>query len=342
MERYGFTIFIPSYNGGRFLRQCVSSALAQPYNDFEVAVLDDGSTDGSLEWLAGLKESRLKIYPSEHVGIVDNWRKSLHVPKLEYLTIIGQDDLLDDNYLPVMAKLIEQHPEAGLFHAHFRFIDTSGKLVRPCGALPEVESAAEYITELFSDRRDTYGTGYLMKSERYDAAGGIPPFPSLLFADDALWIAMMQGSYKATAPQECFACRLDNASAGRSARWELWLAAMRDYIPFLKEVAARDAEFAAALEAYGPTYFTNYCRSLLMLANVQASKMNLRMERDVAARLAEVLAVLAPDNVAEFQEFQQSKSYRMRDIINRNALTRFGYNAFMYGKHGEWRGKRVR
>ena len=85
-----FTIIIPSYNGGLYLQQCVQSVLSQTYRDLELAVLEDGSTDGSLEWLQSLDDGRLKIYPvSDNVGIVENWARILEIPKGEYMTILG-------------------------------------------------------------------------------------------------------------------------------------------------------------------------------------------------------------------------------------------------------------
>ena len=170
-----FTLIIPSYNGGDYLQECVASIQAQTFADWTLAVLDDGSTDGSLEWLRGLEEPRLTLYLApEHLGIVGNWARALEIPKAEFMTIIGQDDRLDPDYLTVMDALTTEHPDAGLYHAHFRFMDKRGGLMRPCRSLPTRETAAEYLTALFTGNRDTYGTGYLMRSARYEAVGGIP------------------------------------------------------------------------------------------------------------------------------------------------------------------------
>lgn len=336
-----FTIFIPSYNGGDFLRQSVASVRAQSFADFELALLDDGSTDGSLEWVRSLGDARIKLYPSQHLGIVGNWRRTLDVPKGEFMTILGQDDLLDANYLAVMDALIRRFPDAGLFHSHFRFIDRGGKVMRACGPLPERETAAGYITALYGRDRDTYGTGYLFSSDRYDRVGGIPPFEKLLFADDALWISLMQGSYKATATEECFSCRIYTSSTGASAPWQSWLAGMNSYIPFLQAVAAQDAEFAAALENPGHDYFLNYARSLYNLAVVQATKRNQSVDPTAMNLIREALAKIAPEKVAELDAFVHTRPARLRAFINANVLARWAYNLFILAKHREWRGKRL-
>jgi glycosyltransferase involved in cell wall biosynthesis len=306
-------------------------------------VLEDGSTDGSLEWLRSLNESRLKIYPVPHnLGIVDNWARALTIPKGEYMTILGQDDLLDSNYLEIMDALIRKYPDAGLYHAHFRFIDRGGNLIRSCGPLPERETAAGYISALFGRVRDTYGSGYLMSSARYHEVGGIPPHDKLLFADDALWISLMHGSYKVAASEECFSCRIYTTSTGASAPWQSWLNGLNSYIPFLQNIAAQDDEFAGALAQHGPSYFLHFTRSLYTLAIVQATKKNQPVDPHALDLISAALSRIAPEQVPELMAFQKSRSTKLRKLINRNFLARWAYHLFMYARHGEWQGRRVR
>ena len=56
--------------------------------------------------------------------------------------------------------------------------------------MDEKQTAAEFLHSLFIDSIDTMGTGYMMRSKDYDAVGGMPAYPNLLFADHALWIKL--------------------------------------------------------------------------------------------------------------------------------------------------------
>ena len=331
-----FTLIIPSYNGGDYLKECVASIQAQTYQNWTLAVLDDGSTDGSLEWLRGLAAPRLTLYPApEHLGIIKNWGRTLEIPKAEWMTIIGQDDRLDPDYLAVMDALTKEHPDAGLYHAQFRFINAKGSVIRPCRPLPARETAAEYLTALFTGRRDTYGTGYLMRSARYEAVGGIPPFEKLLFADDALWMALMQGAYKATAPAECFSCRLHPASASGGTGWQSWLAAMPPYAASLAALAARDPDFAEAYRTCAPGYFEGWRRSLWTLALTQATRRNQRVDSGAWAAIASVAARMPPDlPLAVGQPFAAGAGMRAREWINRWGVTRAAYNLYVRGRYG--------
>lgn len=333
-----FTVIIPAYNGGEYLKQCLESVRAQAYTNFTVAILDDGSTDGSLEWLQGQNDPRLTIYPAtEHLGIVRNWARTLTVPKAEFMTILGQDDLLDPNYLAVMDRLTQKHPNAGLYHAHFRFIDAHGSVMRSCRLLPERETAGEYLTALFTGQRDTYGSGYLMRSAHYETVGGIRPFEKLLFADDALWMALMQGTYKATATEECFACRLHRASASGGTGWPSWAAALPPYAAFLQKLASRDAEFAQAFEADAPGYFENWGRLLYTLALTQATRQGKRIDSSACSAIADALAQAAPclpPNFDPSPKFTRGAGMRAREAINRYGLTRTAYNAYVGMRYG--------
>jgi glycosyltransferase involved in cell wall biosynthesis len=341
MSQPTFTLVVPTYNGGGMLRQCIASLLAQRYESYDILVLDDGSSDGSVEWLRGLAEPRLRVEQSSHVGIVENWRRATEFPLGEYMTFVGQDDLLDPEFLPVMAGLIRQFPDAGLYHAHFRFVDETGRFLRNAAPMPDRATAAEYLQSLFGFRHETYGTGYVWRAEDYRQRGGIPPYPGLLFADDALWFILMRGSYKVTSRQVCFSCRLHTCSAGRSAAWTTWLAAMREYIGFLKGEAGVDEKFASALRQYAPGYFLRNALNLYALALVQATKAGRSAEAGIAEEIESVLSLIVPEKGPEFRAALGGKGMRLRQLINRNPVARGAYNAYLLLRYREWRGKHL-
>src|SRR5687767_8920998 len=113
-----FTVILPVRNGGEYLKLCVRSVLAQTCRDFELAVLDNCSDDGSSEWLASLDDPRITVYTSRTpLSIEANWARALEIPKREFMTIVGHDDLLHPNYLELMDALIRREPEASLYFA---------------------------------------------------------------------------------------------------------------------------------------------------------------------------------------------------------------------------------
>jgi len=218
------------------LKACVESVLAQTYPNFELVVLDDASTDGTRDWLAGVGDRRVRVCPApaRHLGIVDNWARIRTLPKNEFLTILGQDDLLDPDYLSVVTALIHEQPDASLYHAHFRFMDAAGRVRRSCGPLPARETAGAWLSDLCRPgaRDNLHATGYVARSADYDAVGGIPGFENLLFADYVLWLRLAHRSYKATAPDACFSCRLHERSVSGAADALSYVRAIPPYFAF--------------------------------------------------------------------------------------------------------------
>lgn len=257
-----FSIILPVKNGGGYIKECVQSILSQTYAGFNLHILENQSTDGTAEWLQTLTDERIIIISSKKsLSIEENWARILFIDKNEFMTIIGHDDLFEKNYLQTMHDLIQQYPDASLYQTHFKFIDAKGNFIKRCKPMDEKQTAAEFLHSLFTDSIDTMGTGYVMRSKDYDAVGGIPPYPNLLFADHALWIKLTALSYKATAPAESFLYRLhENLSKKSDAA--RYINAFYNYLGFLVELNKTHTEIAGTIEEYISTYILYYCRSL--------------------------------------------------------------------------------
>jgi glycosyltransferase involved in cell wall biosynthesis len=321
-----FTIFVPVHNGGEHLKRCVESVLAQTLQDYHLVVLENGSTDGSREWLATVRDPRVSVLPSERLlPIEENWGRALALPKNELMTIFGHDDLMDPAYLAVMDAVVRRHPEAGLYFAHFRYVDEAGKVLRSCRPLPERETAAEYLHGLYTRQRDTYGTGYLYRSARYEAVGGMPRWRHLVFADDALWLKLMEGSWKATAPEQCFGIRVHRERYGERARWRDWAEGLAPYLAFLQAAAHRDPSLAKALAAHGPAYFLEWCNSLYESALVEASKRNQRLDPEDVSMLKDAIQKIAPAKWPQYHGNPRFRFRRRRELLNRFRLPRWLY-----------------
>src|SRR5882672_11129565 len=166
-----FSIILPVRNGGHYVKECVASIQAQTLADFHLLILDNCSTDGTLQWLQSLGDSRIRIYPADRpLTIEENWGRITSIPKNEFITLIGHDDILDPHYLAVMDRLILQHPRASLYQAHFRYIDSKGETLKLCKPMDERQSPVEFLSFFLNGIIDTMGTGFMMRSADYDAA----------------------------------------------------------------------------------------------------------------------------------------------------------------------------
>ncbi len=257
-----FSIILPVRNGGEYVKECINSILAQSFIEFDLLVLDNHSSDGTLEWLYTINDKRVKVYPSAtSLSIEENWGRVVGIQKGEFITLIGHDDILENNYLEVMNELIMKYPGASLYQTHFKYIDSTGGIIRNCLPMSEKETAAVFLEKFLRKETDVMGTGFMMRSEDYDRLGGIPDYPNLLFADFELWINLSKQSFKATASDSCFSFRLHQSVTTSSTDDKFHLAFER-FVSFLQNLKKERQDFNSVITENVTSFLLFYCRGL--------------------------------------------------------------------------------
>lgn len=221
MSNCRYTVFMPVRNGAEFVRSAVASVIAQSFGDWRLVVLDNCSTDGTRELVAGFNDPRIQLTVSERpLPIWDSWQRILQYLKdglcgSGFMTVLGHDDVLYPGFLATVDRLIAADPTASLYQTGFELIDESSHRLRACRPLAVRESAEEFIAMRLWGLRDSYGTGYVFRTTDYVAVGGMPHLPRLLFADDALFARLMRHEHKAADANCQFAYRLHTSSASQ-------------------------------------------------------------------------------------------------------------------------------
>jgi glycosyltransferase involved in cell wall biosynthesis len=292
-----FSVVLPVRNGWPYVEQCVESVLAQSYPHFDLIVLDNQSTDNTVVWLKTKSDSRIRLYTSPApLSIVESWGRAKNIEKHEYMTLIGHDDLLDPDFLATIKALIDRYPDGALYQTGSRLINSEGKTIRGCKAVPERESAAGYLKGRFLFERDIFGTGFVMRSADYDALGGLPRFEKLFFADDALWLSLLRRSIKAADPSEHFAVRIhpDSESASTPSAWSSLLTGLNQFSDFLKAFVETNPEARAVFDEFGAGFMLTYHRNIYIYALVEACQAGRPIDPAATARIEASLAQTAP------------------------------------------------
>lgn len=258
-----FSIILPVKNGGEYVKECVKSILSQTLNDFNLIVLDSCSTDGTLQWVEALNDERIITYPSSTpLSIEENWGRIITVPKNEYITLIGHDDILKPDYLKTMNDLINKFPDATLYQTHFLYIDARGKTIRTCKLMKEKENGPGFLESILQNKIDIVGSGFMMRSKEYDESGGIPTsYPNLLFADFELWLNLAGKNNKATAPVEGFYFRLHQSTTSVSSDIK-YQQAFERFIYFLQKLKLKNDAYQKVITENANQFILFYCKSL--------------------------------------------------------------------------------
>jgi glycosyltransferase involved in cell wall biosynthesis len=111
------SICVPVFNGARWLEEALRSALAQTRSDFELLVVDNGSTDGSVEIARNFaaRDSRVRVEPFDHnVGAVENHNRCIDLAAGALIKFLHHDDVLEPQCIARMAAIFEEEPSTGL------------------------------------------------------------------------------------------------------------------------------------------------------------------------------------------------------------------------------------
>ena len=122
------TAFIPVYNRERYAASAVDSILAQTYGDFELLVVDDGSTDRSVEILQSYTDSRMRVVQNDgNRGIPYTRNRGLELARGEYLLILDSDDWSFPDRMAKQVAFLDAHPDYAEVGSWGRFVDSEGR-----------------------------------------------------------------------------------------------------------------------------------------------------------------------------------------------------------------------
>src|SRR5579884_2481590 len=133
------TVLMPVYNGIAYLAECIESVLAQTMEDFEFLIIDDASTDESVDFIRSYDDPRIRLVRNErNMGQARTLSRGLELARGETIARLDQDDVCLPERLAGQADYLDAHPEIGVLASWEITIDHSGAKVRTWrGAIPD-------------------------------------------------------------------------------------------------------------------------------------------------------------------------------------------------------------
>lgn len=137
-----FSIVVPLYNKESYIRRTLESVVAQTFVDYELIVVDDGSTDDSYavasNFLAG--NTNNKIVRQKNMGVASARNNGVLFSHGDYICFLDSDDWWEPSFLEEMDGLIRNYPNAGLYGTGFYLIKSGKKKVAPIGVNDDFHS----------------------------------------------------------------------------------------------------------------------------------------------------------------------------------------------------------
>ncbi|MBD2017639.1 glycosyltransferase [Microcoleus sp. FACHB-53] len=121
------SVIVPAYNAERTILETITSVLNQTFSDFELIVINDGSTDKTLELLNTVEDLRLKIFSYENGGESVARNRGISLATGKFMAFLDADDLWTPDKLELQLAALQQHPEAGVVYSWAYYMDEKGE-----------------------------------------------------------------------------------------------------------------------------------------------------------------------------------------------------------------------
>lgn len=185
------TVFMAVYNGGAFIKKSIDCVLNQTFKDFELLIINDGSTDNSIEIVNSYSDSRIRVLHNEkNSGERFTRHRGIYEAKGTYLAILDCDDLASANRLELQYNYLKANPEIAVCGGWGVMIDENdtvfGHKIMPC-------TDTRYINIEMLFRNQFINSSVMLKTEVAKEAGG---YSSIDIPPDYAFFSRISENYK--------------------------------------------------------------------------------------------------------------------------------------------------
>jgi glycosyltransferase involved in cell wall biosynthesis len=122
------TVFIPVYNREKYVGDAIESILAQTFSDFEILLVDDGSTDHSVDTIHSYTDPRIRVVCNEvNLGIPKTRNKGVELARGQYIAMLDSDDRAYPHRLEKQVAFLDSHPDYAQVGSWCRMMDAQGR-----------------------------------------------------------------------------------------------------------------------------------------------------------------------------------------------------------------------
>ena len=180
------SVIIPCYNQGHYIDEAVESVLNQTFQDFEIIIVNDGSTDPfTIEKLQNYSHPKICILHTENQGLAAARNHGIQSSSGEYILPLDSDDKIYQEYLEMAIHILDTYPNIGIVYCNAEFFgDQTGRWELPTFSLETILAGNVIFCSAFFRRQD------------YDKTIGYNPNMQYGWEDWDFWISLLELGYK--------------------------------------------------------------------------------------------------------------------------------------------------
>jgi glycosyltransferase involved in cell wall biosynthesis len=210
------SVIMSVYNGEKYLNEAISSVLSQDFSDFEFIIIDDGSTDKSLEIIKSFNDERVKIISRENRGLIASLNQAISASTGEYIARMDADDICLPNRFSVQLKAFN-NPEIAVVGSWATKINENGEEL---GLMSYPPSEHQKIKRFFIKHNPFIHSSMMIKKEVFDNVGVYDS--KYKHAEDyELWSRMLHKFKAVNIPDPLIKYRINNS--GVTKKYNLFM-----------------------------------------------------------------------------------------------------------------------
>lgn len=186
MKQPSISIVIPLFNKEKYITKCIQSVLNQSIADFELLIIDDGSTDNSIEKINQFKDVRIRIIHQPNSGVSAARNKGIHNAKAHWVALLDADDLWHKDHLKTLLSLTQTYPHHEFFSTRLTLNPKSiGKRVS------EDQEITNYPEYVLKHNWGAHSSSVMASKNLWQKVGGFPEGENL-GEDIVTWLKLSQ------------------------------------------------------------------------------------------------------------------------------------------------------
>lgn len=172
------SVVIPLYNKEKQIAHTLKSVLNQTFQDFEIVIVDDGSTDGSVAEVEKYSDSRIRLVHQQNAGVSAARNRGIEEAKGELIAFLDADDEWKSEYLATQYHLYQKYPDCSVYACNYEFRDSEGKvsptIIRKIPFVGEDGILSNYFEVACCSHPPLWTSAVMVKKQAIQAVGGFP------------------------------------------------------------------------------------------------------------------------------------------------------------------------
>ncbi|MEJ8741351.1 glycosyltransferase family 2 protein [Phocaeicola sp. HCN-6420] len=172
------SIVIPLYNKEQSITSTLQTVLKQTFQDFEIIIVDDGSTDHSVEEVNKVVDPRIRLIQQPNAGVSSARNRGIEEAKGEYIAFLDADDEWKPEYLETQYNLTQQYLDCSVFACNYEFRDIQGNvrstIIRKLPFTREYGVLSNYFEVASCSHPPLWTSAVMVKKDAIQSVGGFP------------------------------------------------------------------------------------------------------------------------------------------------------------------------